>query len=299
MAQQSPPLFIVFDLRTADAGMAAWPQQLADRLHAAGRTHELFLVRDADELSTVAGRAVHAARAAAGAVVAAGPPDVVNAVAQVVWNARLVFGVLPLEAGAGFAVGRALASEPEAAALALLQARVRERPVGLLGDRMFLAQAEVGLLPGAPHADADELRTWRANLASLLGGRSLLTLQAHAQGRMRVLRTRSLQVHCGAQARQAADAAEALAGRELLATTLRPPPLPQALWRATRGVAGHLDDAQALEHFAFERLLVRQRRGGHAMTLRIDGESLSMQAPLVFQPALWPLRLLLPPTELI
>lgn len=301
MAQPSPPLFIVFDLRTAGAVLAPAAQRLSARLQAAGQAHELLWLGEEDELGTVAGRAVHAAREAEGAVVVAGPPAMVNAAAQLVWNARLVFGVLPLEAGVEFAVGDALASDPETAAQALQQARVHERPVGLLGERMFLADAELGLLPWTAHAaapaahpaDGGGLHTWRSNLASLLGGRSLLTLQAHAHGRMRVVRTRSLRVRCPQPSEHSPDAARTLAASEWLATSLRPPPLPQALWRAVRGLDDQLQDA-AVEHFSFQRLLVRPRRGGHAITVRLDGEILSMHAPLVIQPAPWPLRLLLP-----
>ncbi|MBK6866968.1 MAG: hypothetical protein IPG98_03160 [Burkholderiales bacterium] len=302
MAQPLPPLFIVFDLRAAGAGLVPVAQQLSARLQAAGRAHELLWLGEEDELGTVAGRAVHAAREAEGAVVVAGPPAVVNAVAQLVWNARLVFGVLPLEAGVEFAVGDALASDPDKAAQALQQARVQEQPVGLLGERVFITDAELGLLPWTAHtaasaahpADGGGLRAWRSNLASLLGSRSLLTLQAHAHGRTRVVRTRSLRVRCPPPAERAPDIAKAPAVGQWLATSLRPPPLPQALWRAARGLGGQVQDAAALDSFGFERLLVRPRRGGHAITVRLDGEILSMHAPLLIQPAPWPLRLLLP-----
>lgn len=298
MGTPAPPLFIVFDARSVNASALACAQRLSARLDAAGHCHEQFLLGDEDELGNLAGRAVHAARAAGGAVVVAGAPAVVNAVLQAAWNARLPLGMLPWPGADGLGSSELRAQRFDAAAGALLSARVQEVPVGQLGEKVFLAQAELGLMPdvaatgsaAARRGAAARAGSWRSNLAALWSGRSLLTAELHAHGGTRVVRTRALGVRCTGAA--AVGTASHQAAAAFSVSSLRVPTPLGALWRIARGIAGRADESGMIDRFEVERLIVRPRRGRGALVVRLDGESLALAAPLRFQAAPWPLRLL-------
>ncbi len=304
MVPHPPPLLIVFDARPAEGIEPAWAKRLAQALRQAGRDHELFLLRDLADLGYLAGRAVHAARAAGAAVVVVAAPVVLNAVLQVVWNAKLALGILPQPPALQPDIGGGPARRFDTAVDALLRAQIEEIQLGQLGDTVFLSQAEVGLLPAAagsaaphPRRGGDDRRSaLQSNLATLLGGRSLLTLELQAQGRTRVVRARTIRVRCN-QLRALdegpdPDAGPSIEPGQLIATAWRPAPPLRTLWRALSGGVGGGASAQAVDRFAFERLLVRPPRGRGVLTVRFDGVSVAMAAPLRFQPAPSPLRLL-------
>ena len=268
MPTAAPPLFFVIDVA---GGGGAPPPALAARLQASRRAHELLHVRQASERRASIGRAVNAARQARGAVVAVGEPSTVNAVLQAAWNAQLPLAVLPPDA-------------PAAALDALLGARPRPRPLGCVGDRVFLHGAELGLrltLP-APQPGAAPATTPAAlarELGTLLAGRSLLTLQLQCQGELRVVRTRGLRV--------AAPTARPRLG------VLARPALPAAASAALLLRAAWVGARQAREADVFEAdaLQLEGARRQRRLSVWVDGEALELPLPLSFEvaprPLLW------------
>ncbi|MCA0324639.1 MAG: diacylglycerol kinase [Proteobacteria bacterium] len=300
----APPLFIVLNAASGSDDARRAGEALSARLEVSGRTHQLLRVSRPDELGAAIGRAVLAAREARGVVVAAGGDGTMNAVAQAAWNADLPMGVLPLGTFNYFARAHDIPVEPMAALAALLNARVAEVPVGRVGERVFLVNASVGLYPRLLEQREQAKRRFGrhrlvallSGLGSLLGGRSVLTLELHHAGQTRVARTRTLFVGNNRLQLCELGLPEALAvGRgRLAAITLQPLSMPRTLWLVLRGAVGRLDGAEGVDSFDFDHLVVRPRRAGRTIKVAVDGEVLRLPAPLVFETAPHPLRLLVP-----
>jgi diacylglycerol kinase family enzyme len=249
-------------------------------------------------------RAVHAAREAHGCVVAAGGDGTLNAVAQVVWNADQLMGVLPQGTFNYFGRTHGMPADLDDSVAALLTAREQPITVGLLGERVFLVNASVGLYPRLlEDREAAKRRFGRhrvvallSGLGTLLRGRSVLTLELSFEGQTRVIRTRTLFVGnnplqlAALGLRHATDVEQ---GR-LAAITLQPLSGPRTLWLLLRGALGRLDGAEGVDSFAFDELVVRLRKGARSAKVAMDGEVLRMPPPLVFRTAPRPLRLLVP-----
>ena len=306
MASQQPPLFIVFNASSGAADSERASARIQALLTEAGQAHEMTLVRGSDDLTRAAVRAVHAAREAHGCVVAAGGDGTLNAVAQVVWNANQLMGVLPQGTFNYFGRTHGIPPELDASVAALLRSREQPINVGMLGDKVFLVNASVGLYPRLlEHRELAKRRYGRRRVVALLSGldtilrgRSVLTLELSAEAQTRVMRTRTLfvgnnelQLH-ELGLRQAVDVEQ---GR-LAAITLEPLSTPRTLWLLVRGALGRLDGAEGVDSFAFDQLVVRMRKGVRTVKVAMDGEVLRMPAPLNFRTAPRPLRLLVPPT---
>ena len=288
MVSPAPPLFIVFD-----AGAAELRQRVAARLQAAGRRFETFLAGPADDLAALIGRAVNAARDAHGVVVAAGDDRSLNAVAQAVWNANLVMGVLPWGQPGHVARAYGIPADIDQAVDALLRAQAAPVTVGQVGDRLFLVHARIGLYPrsqGWPTA-------WLSGLGGLLCGRSVMTLELQNHAETRVVRTRTLLVGHDASPLPPIGGCQvqALEAGRLVAVTPPPESMPRTLWLLARGALGRLDGSGRADRLVFDRLLVQARRGVRSAAVAIDGETVRLPLPLVLQPAPRPLQWLRPP----
>ncbi|MDO5087706.1 MAG: diacylglycerol kinase family protein [Comamonadaceae bacterium] len=304
-----PPLFIVFNAASGSQDALAASARVAELLQAAGQPHVLHLVRQAPELGALAVRAVHEARAAGGIVVAAGGDGTVSAVAQAVFNAGLPLAVLPRGTFNYFAREHGMPDGLHEAVAALLAARPRAVPVGMVNGRLFLVSASVGLYPRVLLArEAAKARFGRHRLTAMLsglvtllrgGGRLTLQLQmtGEAEGHTRVLHARTLFVgHNALQWRMLGlPQAQAVAEGALAAISLQPlGPLPM-LWLALRGAMGRLDGADGIESFSFQSLTVAPRRRLRQWPVAVDGEVHHLPAPLRFEAAPRPLQVWLPP----
>jgi hypothetical protein len=277
------PLFIVFDAASVEGDTQALADRLDERLNAAGRVHEFFVVRQTGELGAATGRALHAARAAGGAVVAAGTDGTLHAVTQAVWNASLPLGLLPLGGTSPLARAYGIPGEPDAALDVLLHAHVESVPVGMLGDRIFLLGAGIDMYPGMSHGLAH-------------AARRALTLELHQQGRMRLLRARALFVGADVALLHRLGMQQALtpAPGQLLVTAQQPMPLWRTAWQALRGARGGLEEAESIDSLAFDRLVLRSGRGQKTVDIVVDGVHRQLATPLQFECAPKPMHLLLP-----
>lgn len=297
-----PPLFVVLDAARGGEAAVGAGMRVAARLSAVDRPHQLFVAREPGELGAAAGRAVHAAHAARGAVVAAGDDRMLNAVAQAVWNAGLPLGLLPLGASSDVGAAHGIPLELDTTLDALLQAHARPVTVGLLGERIFLGPVHVGPHPPPVNTrDRAPERLERASWVDVFGplraGAAVMTLElrGHDHTRTRVLRACAMWV--GTERRlpdASAPRIESETGpARLTAVVAQPLPLARSLWLALRGSLGSPRGAQlATDRFAFDRLLVRMPRRARRLQVTLDGEELALDAPLVFQAAPRPLRLL-------
>ncbi len=304
MASPLPPLFIVFNASSGSTDSERASARAQELLKEAGQPHEMIMVRGADDLTRAAVRAVHAAREAHGCVVAAGGDGTLNTVAQVVWNADQLMGVLPQGTFNYFGRTHHIPSDVDESVAALLRSREEPVSVGMLGDKVFLVNASVGLYPRLlEDREAAKRRFGRrrivalfSGLGTILSGRSVMTLELSSEAQTRVIRTRTLFVgnnELQFQALGLRQAMEVEQGR-LAAITLEPLSTVRTLWLAVRGALGRLDGAEGVDSFAFDELVVRQRRGARSVKVAMDGEVLRMPPPLTFRSAPRPLRLLVP-----
>ena len=301
---QLPPLFIVFNASSGSADSEQASARVHQLLTEAGQPHEMIVERGAHDQTRAAVRAVHAAREAHGCVVAAGGDGTLNTVAQVVWNADQVMGMLPQGTFNYFGRTHGMPTGLDDSVAALLQSQEQPVTVGMLGDQVFLVNASVGLYPKLlEEREAAKRRFGRhrivavlSGLGIILRGRSVLTLELSAEGQTRVIRTRTLFVGNNELQlqelglRQAVDVEQ---GR-LAAITLEPASTLRTLWLLVRGALGRLDGAEGVDSFAFDELVVRMRKGARTVKVAMDGEVLRMPPPLVFRTAPRPLRLLVP-----
>ncbi len=299
-----PPFIIVFNAASGSADATRASERVAQRLTQAGRAHALHLVRDADQLAATAVRAVQQARECQGVVIAAGGDGTLNTVAQAAWNADWPMGVLPQGTFNFFGRAHGMPNELDDALHALLNAQVRPVTVGLLGDRVFLVNASVGLYPrlledreaATERFGRHRLVGLAAGVITLLRGRINLSLQLQSHGHTRMVRARTLFVGHNQWQLEALGlpVAQAVEEGALAAVTLEPLPPLRTLWLLLRGAAGRLDGAQGIDSFAFQRLLVQPPRGERTYRVAMDGEVRRMKSPLVFQVAPRPLKLLAP-----
>jgi diacylglycerol kinase family enzyme len=273
----------------------------------AGRRFEIFDGDVPGGIAVATRRAVELAREAGGALVAAGGDGTLNSVAQAALAAELPFGVVALGTFNYFARDQQLPLEPEAAARALLEPGLRPVQVGLVNGHLFLVNASLGLYPQLlEEREQFKARFGRrraiallAALVTIVRADTRLSLEIEAAGTRRVLRTAALVVDNNRLQLERLGLPETPAvdhGR-LVAMFVRPTATTTLLWLLARGFAGKLDGTREVERLAVGRLQVSlagtRRRG--PLRVAIDGETLQLAQPLVFEVAPRPLQLIAPP----
>ena len=136
-----------------------------------------------------------------------------------------------------------------------------------------------------------------AAVATLLGRHRTLRLRIEIGGKIRDVRTTTLFVgNNRLQLEQVGlPEAPALDAGRIAAVMLRPVGSLALLWLLARGAMGRLGEADTLERFSCQRLVVRPRLAwaGRSMTVAYDGEVDRLRLPLVFgvaAQALWLLK---------
>ncbi len=311
MSDPTLPLFIVMNAGSGSTAADDRRAVLESVLDEAGRAHETVVVADPSTLPAEARRAVARARAAGGAVVAAGGDGTINAVAQQVLGSGCPLGILPQGTFNYFGRTHGIPTDIEAAARALLRARPRPIRVGLVNDRIFLVNASVGLYPEL----LQDREWWKqrygrnrfvallAALSTVLRGYRPLRLEldsAHGSG---TVRTPTLFVgNNPLQLERLGLPVDTAIGEGRLAAIVVPPLGPLGLvGLALRGAFGELGSAQTLLRLDVEQLVVRRSRLRLRPRRRIDvatdGEVAPLPLPLRFRVAPEPLLLLVPDRE--
>lgn len=300
------PLFIVMNAAAGHEDSDQQRETLVRIFCAAGREHEFVLRGDVATLAQTAQRAVALARERDGVVVAAGGDGTINCVAQAVLGSGCTFGVLPQGTFNYFGRAHGIPQDTEAAAHALLRATVQEVQVGLVNERVFLVNGSLGLYPKLiEERESAKREHGRSRLVAMFAGlRTLLREQIpqrliiECEGVTRTVLTPTLFVGNNALQleRLGFNQAEALQRGQLAAVVVRPSGLFAMLALILRGVLGRLGAAEKVDAFTFQRLTVSSRRR-RQFKVATDGEIHWLPAPLVFQVAPEPLRLLVPRAE--
>ena len=302
---RSAPLLFVINGSAGHDDAASRRVAIEGALADAGRRGELRFVPAAG-LPAAARAAAAEARASGGAVIAVGGDGTINAVAQAAHAEGCALGVVAQGTFNYFARRHGLPEEPGAAVRALLQAEARAVQVGSVNGRLFLVNASLGLYPQLlQDREAWKARFGRsrmvafgAGLVTLLRGHRQLRLRIGQGGVLRSVRTPTLFVgNNRLQLEQLGlQPAGGAADGTLAAVMLRPIGTLAMLWLLLRGAIGRLGEADDVESFAFERLVVTPTRGfgRRRMKVAFDGEIEWLAAPLRFEVAAQPLWLLKP-----
>jgi len=309
MSARGPPLVVVFNVGAghgrADEARATLQAGCAE----AGRPLLLLEVQDPRQLSAIAHQAVAQAKPCGGIVVAAGGDGTINVVAQAVLDSGCAFGVPPQGTFNYFSRTHGIPADSAEALKVLLAGHTQPAQVGLVGDRVFLVNASLGLHPQM----LEDREGWKrqlgrsrmvafgAGVGTLLRGHRSLRLRVESHGRERELRTPTLFVGNNALQLQQLGLpdAEAVGTGCLAAIALRPVGLVKMLGLLWRGAFGRLGDADELIQVATRQLTVRPSRrlgilGSRRIKVATDGEVTWMQLPLSFRVAAQALDLLRP-----
>ena len=197
------------------------------------------------------------------------------------------------------------------AAAALFRATPTPVQVGAINEQLFLVNASLGLYPDLlEDREAYKQRFGRSRLVAfgaafvtLLRAQRRLRLRIEGAGRTRELRTLTLFVgNNRLQLQQVGMLAEDEAERQpaparLTAVVLKPVSTLALMGLMLRGAMGSLGEADDVEHFEFERLVVSPSRlpGRPRLKVAFDGEVAWMSSPIVFQLQARPLWLMKAP----
>jgi diacylglycerol kinase family enzyme len=276
-------------------------------LAAAGRQGELRFCRPRD-LPRVAGRLAAQAKALRTAVVAVGGDGTLNTVAQFAHTAGCAMGVVPQGTFNYFARTHGIPGEPAQAAHQLLQWRPWPVRVAAVNGRLFLVNASLGLYPDLlEDREHFKARFGRSRwVAMWAGALTLLRSRQHLRLRIEhgdtVRDVRALTLFVGNNRLQLESVGLGPAAQSdwpegrVTAVMLKPVGAWTMLGLLWRGAMGSLGQAQDVERFEFEHLVVRPAAGlaRRGVKVAFDGEVTRLGSPLDFCVQAKPLHLLMP-----
>ena len=282
-------------------------------LAAAGRTGRLVFAQPTD-LPGAAHQAASQAVATRSAVVAVGGDGTINTVAQAAHSQGCVMGVIPQGTFNYFARTHGIPADPAQAAQMLFQCKALPVQVATINDLVFLVNASLGLYPQLlEDREAYKARFGRSRLVAM-GAGFITLLRAHRQLRLRIelgsvvrevrtptlfvgnnrLQLEQVGVKVGTQA--GPGAASALDDGSIAAVMLRPIGTLSMMRLMLSGAMGTLGEADSVESFAFDHMVVRPRLdyGRRKVKVAFDGEVQWMRSPIEFMVPDKPLFLLKP-----
>lgn len=301
------PLQFVINAASGSNAADAKRQLIEDALTAANRQGNLLFASPA-KLAQVARQATDLAIASRSAVVAVGGDGTLNTVAQAAHALGCPMGVLPQGTFNYFARTHGMTDEPAILAQQLLAWSPWPVQVAAINDHVFLVNASLGLYPELlEDREAYKARFGRsrwvafwAACATLLGAQRRLNMCIGQEGRMRNVRALTLFVGNNRLQMEQIGVPQPTALPNtpgyITAVMLRPVATLHMLRLMWHGAMGTLGTAEDIEHFAFDRLLVRPTLipGRRGVKVAFDGEVTRLRAPLCFQVLSKPLFLLKP-----
>ncbi|HEX5737140.1 MAG TPA: diacylglycerol kinase family protein, partial [Hydrogenophaga sp.] len=307
------PLQFVINAAAGSGEAETEREAIEAALSATGRRGELLFSRP-DDLAGAAHKAAKQAFTSRTAVVAVGGDGTINTVAQAAHAVGCAMGVVPRGTFNYFARAHGIPADTAIAARLLLDWAPQPVQVAAVNDRVFLVNASLGMYPAlledreaykARFGRSRWVAFWAAS-ATLLRAQRKLRLQIEQGDLTRHVRTLTLFVgnnqlqleQLGLQQQPSAESGPVLApenGR-LTAVMLRPIGTLEMMRLMMRGAMGTLGEAQSVDHFEFERMLVKPARtpGLRSVKVAFDGEIARMRAPLDFRVLEKPLYLLMP-----
>lgn len=278
-------------------------------LRAAGRPGQLHVCEPAD-LSRRTAELARLAHETNSAIVAVGGDGTINTVAQAAHAAGCALGVIPRGTFNYFARTHGIATNVADAMAQLLGARPEPVQVAALNGHLFLVNASVGLYPDL----LEDREVWKnrfgrsqwvaiwAAFATLFRAQRRLKLRIGLDGAQREVKTLTLFVgnnrlqleQVGVVEGQRPDGPRD--NGRVTAVMLKPIgtfALLRLMWQGAMGTLGEADD---IEHFEFQQMVVRAPSvaGARRLKVAVDGEVMRMKAPLDVRVLPTPLYLLKP-----
>jgi diacylglycerol kinase family enzyme len=285
---------------------------IAAALDRAGRTGELLFAQPA-ELPRVAQQAAQKALAAHAAVVAVGGDGTINTVAQAAHAQGCAMGVIAQGTFNYFARTHGIAADPAQAAQLLFDGAVQPVQVGSINGHVFLVNASLGLYPQLlEDREAYKARFGRSRLVAISAA-CVTLLRAHRQlllhidlgSAARDVRTPTLFVGNNRLQLEQVGVPVGLCpvrgfdnGR-VAAVMLRPIGTLAMIGLMLRGAMGALGEADSIESFEFDHMLIKPRVPYAAGKVKVamDGEVKWMRWPIEFAVPSKPLYLIKPRTQ--
>ena len=307
------PLIFVINAAAGSARAEATREVIEHALAQGGRTGQLLFAKPAD-LPHAASRAAAQALASHTAVVAVGGDGTVNTVAHAAHSQGCLLGIVPQGTFNYFARTHGIAVDPAIAVESLLRCQPRCVQVATINQQVFLVNASLGLYPVLlEDREAYKARFGRSRLVAL-GAACVTLLRAHRQLRLRIelgqgardVRTTTLFVgHNRLQLAQVGVQAGTHPGDlpqahgSMAAVMVKPVGTLGMMRLMLHGALGKLGEANAVESFAFDHMVVKPRvaYSGAKIKVAFDGEVCWMRSPIEFLTPARPLYLLKPDAE--
>ncbi|WP_439589169.1 diacylglycerol/lipid kinase family protein [Hydrogenophaga sp.] len=282
-------------------------EAIESTLKSTGRTGELIYCQPG-ELPHAAAKAARQALAERSAIVAVGGDGTINAVAQAAHASGCALGVIPRGTFNYFARTHGLPLDVAEATAQLLAAQPMPVQVGAINDQVFLVNASVGLYPRL----LEDREAWKsrfgrnrlvalgAAFATLMRTPNRLKLSIELDGVKRELRTLTLFVGNNRLQLEQVGVAGPPPGQaprdngRVTAVVLKPIGTLGMLGLMLRGALGSLGEAEGIEHFEFDEMVVKPPSVMRLRRLKVafDGEVARMKPPLRFRVMPEPLYLL-------
>jgi diacylglycerol kinase family enzyme len=308
------PLIFVVNAKAGTLQAGALRALIEDGLKATGRAGELVFAEPGN-LAWAARQAAFKAVVKHTAVVAVGGDGTVNTVAQAVHAEGCVMGVVPCGTFNYFARTHGMEADKVQAMQTLLYSTAKPVQVATVNKQVFLVNASLGLYPTLlEDREAFKARFGRSRLVAL-GAACMTLLRAHRQLRLHielgaaVHDVRTTTVFVGNNRLQLAQVGVQIGGQlggsasvhdngRIAAVMLRPMGTLAMAALMLRGAMGTLGEADSVESFEFEHMVVKPRLNLDRRKVKIafDGEVQWMRWPIEFEVSQKPLYLLTPDT---
>ena len=302
------PLQIVINGKAGSSDSDATRELIESTLREAGRAGTVLFAAPG-ELSRVAREGAEKARADGSAVVAVGGDGTINTVAQAAHAAGCTMGVIPEGTFNYFAREHGVPTEVAEALRWLLNARPEPVQISAINDQVFLVNASLGLYPDLlqnreswkARFGRSRMVAFAAGMATLLRSQRRLKLAIERNGQMHEIRTLTffvgnnrLQLEQLGLGNDGAQAEGAAADGHVTAVILKPVGTVAMLGLMVRGALGQLGEANGVERFACQSVVIRPARfmGRRKVKVAFDGEVAWMSSPLTVRVLPEPLWLL-------
>lgn len=289
---------------------------IEDALKAADRAGACVFAEPAD-LAVASREAAFKAAVTRTAVVAVGGDGTVNTVAQVAHSEGCVMGVVPCGTFNYFARAHGIAADKAQAMQSLLDSTAKPVQVATVNQQIFLVNASLGMYPKLlEDREAYKARFGRNRLVAL-GAACATLLRAHRTLRLHIeLDTAAQDVltttvfvgnnrlqlaQVGVQMRAPLEGSASVDGSgRIVAVMPRAVGMLAMAGLMLRGAMGTLGEADSIESFEFEQMVVRPRLGFGRRKVKVafDGEVQWMRWPIAFEVSPKPLFLLKPDAAL-
>jgi len=306
------PLQFVINAAAGSGEADTERETIEDALQATGRRGDLLFSPPGD-LARVAQKAAKQALSTRTAVIAVGGDGTINTVAQAAHAVGCAMGVVPRGTFNYFARTHGIPADTAEAAQQLMDWTPLPVQVAAVNERVFLVNASLGMYPDLlEDREAYKSRFGRsrwvafwAATTTLLRAQRKLRLQIEQGGAVRQVRALTLFVgNNRLQLEQLgllpehtrSSPATSPENGSIKAVMLRPIGTLEMVGLMMRGALGTLGEAQSVEHFEFDRMVVKPVRmpGLRNVKVAFDGEITRMRAPLEFRVLGKPLYLLKP-----